>query len=101
VEHQIDKAVRPEKVKAEKEAQQDHSQSAQREREYLEKTRREDAQREDKRHRRGFSKRIANAWQRLSGRTIGENDQVTAGRDTGPEGGVPAPEGHRHLETKR
>ena len=101
VEHQVDKAVRPEKVKAEKEAQQDHSQSAQREREYLEKKRREDAQREDKRHRRGISKRIANAWQRLSGRTVGEDNQVIAEQNTGPEGGVPAPEGHRHLETKR
>lgn len=98
VEHQIDKVVRPEKVRAEKEAQEDHSKSAQREREYLAKQ--QAAEPSSAKKSRTLTKRLSNAWGRITGKTVGfENDKVHE-RDvpgTGPEDGVPAPDGKRHM----
>lgn len=103
VEHQFDKVVRPEKVRAEEEAAQDHSKSAQREREYLEQQR--EADRKNSKSEIRLGKRLSNAWGRLTGKSSPRNEQgVNRERGvpgTGPEDSVPAPEGDRHLEVKR
>jgi len=104
--HQVDKVVRPEKIKAEEEAQQDRSQSAQKERQYLDKQRLEEPDRRHspKKSSRSVSKRLSNAWGRITGKTGSlDNQGLSEERGipgTGPEDGVPAPDGHRHLEKK-
>lgn len=105
--HEFDKVARPEKVKAEEEAAQDHSQSAQKEREYLEKQRLQERQDQSspKESARGFKKRLSNAWGRVTGKTTAiANQGVSEERGTpgtGPEDGVPAPEGHRQQEKSK
>lgn len=105
--HEFDKMARPEKVKAEQEAEKDHSQSAQKEREYLEKQRLEEQESRSspKESGRGLKKRLSNAWGRVTGKTVGiDNQGVSQERGvpgTGPEDGVPAPEGHRQQEEHR
>ena len=104
--HQVDKVLRPKKIKAEEEAQQDRSQSAQKEREYLDKQRLDEL---GQRHSsttssQGATKRLSNAWGRITGKTVSlDNQGLREERGipgTGPEDGVPAPDGHRHLEKK-
>lgn len=103
--HQMDKVMRPEKVKAEEEAAIDHSKSAQREREYLEKQRKENLERQqsEKKPSRGLSKRVSHAWDRLMRRSVDTTDRSVKEErgtpGTGPEDGLPAPEGHRRLES--
>lgn len=105
VEHQIDKVVRPEKAKAEEEARQDNSKSAQKEREYLEKQRLKELE-SDKitpTPSPGLTKRLSNAWGRITGKTVSLDNQVVEERGvpgTGPEDGVPAPDGKRHFEKR-
>ena len=105
VEYQVEKAMHPDKVKAEEEAALDNSQSAKREREFLE------AQRQDMSHKHDgekgndkFTKRLSNAWGRLTGKTVSLNNQTVSDArgvpGTGPEDSVPAPDGDRHLELK-
>lgn len=104
--HQVDKVVRPEKVRAEEEAQHDHSKSAQKEREYLEKQRLDElnGRQNQKKSSRSLSKRLSNAWGRITGKAVAfDNQGLREERGipgTGPEDGVPAPEGHRHLEKR-
>lgn len=99
--HQFDKAVRPEKVKAEEEAQKDNSKSAQREREYLEHQRQIELERQSSsKPTRRFTKRLSDAWGRITGKTVGYDEQVEQRGipGTGPEDGVPAPDGKRHFD---
>lgn len=104
VTHEFDKVARPDKVKAEEEAAQDHSQSAQKEREYLEKQRIQEREKQQppKESGRALRKRLSNAWGRVTGKTTAvENQGVSEERGvpgTGPEDGIPAPDGHRQLE---
>ncbi|KAK5938921.1 hypothetical protein PMZ80_009113 [Knufia obscura] len=104
--HEVDKVVRPEKVIAEEKAKQDHSQSAQKEREYLERQRMNELEHQQTRRKssRSLSKRLSNAWGRLTGKTVSLDDQSLSDErgipGTGPEDGVPAPDGHRYLEKK-
>lgn len=104
IEHQFDKAMRPEKVKAEEEAAQDHSKSAQREREHLEKEKQQETHKEKKSDNR-LSKRLSSAWDRLIRRNTPRNEQGVSHErgvpGTGPEDSVPAPEGNRHLNIER
>lgn len=105
--HEFDKLARPEKVKAEEEAAQDHSQSAQREREYLEKQRLQerDQHNSPKESGRGMRKKLSSAWGRVTGKTTAiEHQGVSKERGvpgTGPEDGIPPPEGHRQQEKSR
>lgn len=102
--HQFDKLARPEKVKKEEEAAQDHSRSAQREREYLEKQRLKELEERHSRHEtgHGLMKSVSHTWDRVTGKaTVMKHQGVSEERGvpgTGPEDGVPAPDGHRHLE---
>ncbi|KAK5075452.1 hypothetical protein LTR64_001659 [Lithohypha guttulata] len=103
--YQFDKAVRPEKLKAEEEAEQDKSQSARKEREYLEQQRQNNSpEKTAKRSSHNLSKRLSIAWGRLTGRTASSDHDSTGVTEergtpgTGPEDGVPAPEGRRHME---
>ena len=97
--HQIDKLVRPEKAKADEEAAQDHSKSAEKEREHLEKARHDELERrhESKKSEQHVGTRLSTAWERLTGKSSAvENQGVGEERGTpgtGPEDGVPPPNG--------
>lgn len=102
--HQFDKVLHSEKVREEEEAAQDHSQSARKEREYLEKQRlaERECSHSPKESGRGLTKKLSTAWNRVTGKQAAiENQGVKEARGipgTGPEDGVPAPDGDRHLE---
>lgn len=106
VAHQFDKVVRPEKARADEEAAQDHSKSAEKERQYLEKVRLNELEKRSTRKKsdQSLGRRLSTAWGRLTGKTSAvENQGVSEERGipgTGPEDGVPPPDGHRHLERK-
>lgn len=93
VEHRFDKVVRPGKVEAEEEAQQDHSQSAKTEQAYLQKH--DSKHQQDSKSKRGMTKRLSNAWSRLTGKTVASDNQGLVDErgtpGTGPEDGIPAP----------
>lgn len=107
VTHQYDKVMRPEKVKAEEEAAEDHSKSAQKEKEYLENQRLTEPERKHspKKLEESLGRRLSTAWNRLTGRPLViENKGVREERGTpgtGPEDGVPPPDGGRHFHPEK
>ena len=99
LEYHKDKILHSEKVKAEEEAKRDKSQSAQKERDWLEK---QQEQQGGSKQRRSSSvlKRLTSRLKRVGSRKdeskyslISEKDTAIA--ESGPEDGVPAPEGRR------
>jgi hypothetical protein len=94
--HQKDKILNPDKIKAAEAAKIDNSESAKKEREFLERQRTEKAARDAKTEK-GVGARINRLFKRMS--TKDDEDQGIAegeGRGlpgTGPEDGVPPPEG--------
>jgi hypothetical protein len=101
--HEKDKLLNPEKVKAEEEAKQDKSESAKREREFLDKQRQEEEQAIlERKSRRSLTGKLSSAMSKLKFRK-GSTESEAAGQDqqvkrvvgTGPEDGIPAPDGHR------
>lgn len=96
VEHEFDKVVRPQKVEAEQEAGQDHSESAQKEQQYLEN------QRQSQKPKQSMTKRLSNAWGRLTGKTVADERYMVAKKrgvpGTGPEDGLPAPPGRSNYD---
>ena len=99
--HEKDKLLNPDKVKAEKEAARDKSQSAEKERQYLEQQRREKHKENGGRGiDSGLVSRLTKHFSRLSGGESQKEEDAKArpGRrvqGTGPEDGVPPPEGTR------
>ena len=99
--HEADKLLKPDKVKAAEEAARDKSQSAEKERQYLEQQRREHKNQGSGRGiDRGLVSRLTKHFSRLSGGEAQEEEDAPArpGRrvgGTGPEDGVPPPEGTR------
>ena len=95
-----DKVLHPEKVEAEKEAARDKSKSAEKERQYLEKQRLENKQKPPQADK-GFGTRLTNAFSRLSTWKSENEDTDSNQKDgtrvmgTGPEDGIPPPEGQR------
>ncbi|OQU95259.1 hypothetical protein CLAIMM_01492 [Cladophialophora immunda] len=101
--HEKDKLLNPEKVKMEEEAMRDKSESAEKERLYLEQQReaQEREARERRKAKRSLTGRFSSAFGKLKLRKD-SGDDVPAGEEqarrilgTGPEDGVPPPEGHR------
>ncbi|KIW32696.1 uncharacterized protein PV07_04225 [Cladophialophora immunda] len=101
--HEKDKLLNPEKVKMEEEAMRDKSESAEKERLYLEQQReaQEREARERRKAKRSLTGRFSSAFGKLKLRKD-SSDDVPAGEEqarrilgTGPEDGVPPPEGHR------
>lgn len=93
---QKDKLLDPEKVKAEEEAQQDKSKSAEKERQHLEQQRKAaEARANERKADRAISGRLSRAMARLKSNK--ESDERNPRRlpGTGPEDGIPAPEGQR------
>ncbi|KAJ9629249.1 hypothetical protein H2204_008889 [Knufia peltigerae] len=91
-----DKLINPEKVKAEEEAQQDKSKSAEKERLHLEQQRKAaEAKANERKADRSISGRLSRAMTKL--RSNKESDEKNPRRlpGTGPEDGIPAPEGRR------
>ena len=97
--HGKNKALHPEKVRQEEAEKRDKSQSAEKERQYLQKLREEELAQE-----RGLTDRMRDGLRLRSGEPIPRDpsspvkDTPTEGRGvpgTGPEDGVPPPEGHR------
>lgn len=116
VTRQVDKVVRPEKIKEEDEKAQDKSQSAEKERQYLaqeqqnqKKQPQKDASLQQRQKPRSVGRRLSRAWSRITGKTSAiENQGVSEERGvpgTGPEDGIPAPDGRldRYMDrdTKR
>lgn len=103
--HEKDKLLHPEKVKEEQEAQQDKSKSAEKERLYLERQRQaEEQEARDRKAERSLSSRLSHALGKLKTRedstsasTVGDGAERQGMREpgTGPEDGIPAPEGER------
>jgi len=93
VTHQKDKLLHPEKVKEEEEARKDKSQSAEQERQYLERLKLEEQKKDDE----SSSGRISKLVHRFTGKKQSEHEAETMRRisGTGPEDGIPAPEGER------
>jgi hypothetical protein len=100
--HEKDKLLNPDKVKMEEEAQRDKSQSAETERLYLEKQREaEEREARERKARRSLAGRLSNAVGKL-GLQKRSADNTSTGEEqakrilgTGPEDGVPPPEGQR------
>ena len=95
VKYKKDKLLHPEKVKQEEEAKKDKSQSAEKEREHLEKLKLEEAQKgENDKSRSG---RLSKLFGRFKGKkeSEGATGSVRRVSGTGPEDGIPAPEGKR------
>ncbi|KIW66912.1 hypothetical protein, variant 2 [Phialophora macrospora] len=102
VAHEKDKLLNPDKVKMEEEAQRDKSQSAETERLYLEKQREaEEREARERKARRSLAGRLSNAVSKLGLRKQSADSTPTGEAQakrilgTGPEDGVPPPEGHR------
>ncbi|OAL24476.1 hypothetical protein AYO20_10634 [Fonsecaea nubica] len=101
--HEKDKLLNPEKVEMEEEAKRDKSQSAEKERLYLERQReaQEREARERRKAKRSLTGRFSSALGKLGLRKDssddGPADEQLSKRipGTGPEDGVPPPEGHR------
>lgn len=98
--HGKDKLFHPGKVQEEEEASRDKSQSAEKERQYLEKERQEKEKEErDRKADRGLSSRAARAFSQLRGSMVMVKEKETRNGQrlvgTGPEDGVPPPEGKR------
>ncbi|OCT51390.1 IQ calmodulin-binding domain-containing protein [Cladophialophora carrionii] len=100
--HEKDKLLDPDKVRMEEEAQRDKSQSAETERLYLKKQREaEEREVRERKAKRSLTGRLSNAIGRLKFRG-GSGDNAPVGEEqakrimgTGPEDGVPPPEGRR------
>ncbi|ETI22617.1 hypothetical protein G647_06693 [Cladophialophora carrionii CBS 160.54] len=100
--HEKDKLLDPDKVRMEEEAQRDKSQSAETERLYLKKQREaEEREVRERKAKRSLTGRLSNAISRLKFRgdsgdnaPVGE-EQAKRIMGTGPEDGVPPPEGRR------
>lgn len=101
--HEKDKLIHPEKVKMEEEASRDKSQSAEKERQHLERQR-EALEREERERKaqKSLTGKLSNALDKLKVRkdstlddSSGDEDQPSRVPGTGPEDGVPAPEGRR------
>ncbi len=94
VKYEKDKLLHPERAKQEEETRKDKSQSAEKERQYLEKLKLEEAQKGegDK-----SSGRISKIFGRFRGKkeSEGEPDSLQRVSDTGPEDEIPAPDGKR------
>ncbi|KIV84529.1 hypothetical protein PV11_00303 [Exophiala sideris] len=101
--HGKDKLLNPEKVKAEEQAKQDKSESAKKERLYLERQREAEAgQHHGKKDGQSMGTRLAHTLDKLKLQTGGANDSTVKKEEeprrmpgTGPEDGVPAPGGRR------
>ncbi|OAP60115.1 hypothetical protein AYL99_05117 [Fonsecaea erecta] len=101
--HEKDKLLNPEKVKMEEEAKRDKSQSAEKERQYLEQQReaQEREARERRKAKRSVTGMVSSAFGKLKLRKDSSDDAPAAGEQvkrilgTGPEDGVPPPEGRR------
>jgi len=101
--HAKDKLLNPEKIKAEEQAKQDKSGSAEKERVYLEQQREAEAtQRHGQKGDKSLGTRLVHALDKLKVQTDGANDSAVKKEEeprrmpgTGPEDGVPAPEGRR------
>ncbi|EXJ58407.1 hypothetical protein A1O7_05832 [Cladophialophora yegresii CBS 114405] len=100
--HEKDELLNPDKVRMEEEAQRDKSQSAETERLYLKKQREaEDREFRERKAKRSLTGRLSNAISKLRFRGVsGDNapvgeEQAKRIMGTGPEDGVPPPEGHR------
>ncbi|KIW91655.1 uncharacterized protein Z519_07623 [Cladophialophora bantiana CBS 173.52] len=102
VTHEKDKLLNPEKVKMEEEAKRDKSQSAEKERLYLEQQR-ETQEREarERKAQRSLTGTLSSAFGKLGFRKDSTDDAPVGEEQarrilrTGPEDGVPPPEGHR------
>ncbi len=98
--HEKDKLIHPDRVKMEEEAQRDKSQSAEKERQYLAQQREVPAKRKAKaKAKRSLTGKLTSALGRLR---VGQESPVDDGEGalkrvpgTGPEDGIPAPEGQR------
>ncbi|KIY00739.1 uncharacterized protein Z520_03404 [Fonsecaea multimorphosa CBS 102226] len=98
-----DKLLNPEKVKMEEEAKRDKSQSAEKERQYLEQQREAQEREARERHKakRSVTGIVSGAFGKLklrkesSDNAAVEEEQGKRILGTGPEDGVPPPEGHR------
>lgn len=100
LEHEKDKILHPDKVKQQDEQQKDRSQSAEKERQYLEKRRLEDETKRQgkKKTDESLSTRIARKLGLRSREDSNREPPRAGGRGipgTGPEDGVPPPEGKR------
>lgn len=103
--HAKDKLLDPEKVRMEEEAKRDKSQSAEKERQYLERQR--EAEVQERRAKRSLTGKLSSAFEKLrlrkaspdtggAARATGEEPvRVRRVIGTGPEDGIPAPEGQR------
>lgn len=97
--HEKDKILNPEKVKLEEEAKQDNSKSAEKERQYLEQQREaEEREARERKAKRSLTGRMSDAFGKMKLRK-GSVDAAPAEAQgkrvpgTGPEDGVPAPDG--------
>ena len=98
VAHEKDKLFHPEKVRAEEEDQRDKSQSAEKERQHLEKLKLEQEKEQEGKVDLNKSKRLSKVFSNLKGNRNGEKGRPPDWRripGTGPEDGIPAPEGKR------
>ena len=97
--HEKDKLLNPEKIKAEEAAQQDQSKSAEKERLYLEQQRKAaEAEADERQANRSLSARLSRSLGKLKpqkGSIDHEGTEPKRSPGTGPEDGVPAPEGKR------
>jgi hypothetical protein len=100
--HQKDKLLNPEQVQMEEEAKRDKSESAEKERLYLEQQRKdEEREARERRAERSLTGKLSDAFGKLKFRKESLDDAPCEGESvkrvlgTGPEDGVPAPEGHR------
>ncbi|KIW56298.1 hypothetical protein, variant [Exophiala xenobiotica] len=97
--HEKDKVLNPEKIKAAEAAQQDQSKSAEKERLYLEQQRKAAQVEADKRQaNRSLSARLSRSLGKLKlqkGSIDHHGTEPKRAPGTGPEDGVPAPEGKR------
>ncbi|KIW19592.1 hypothetical protein PV08_00165 [Exophiala spinifera] len=95
--HEKDKLINPAKVKAEEEAQQDKSMSAEMERLHLLEQQREaaEARANERKADRSISGRLSRAMSRLKPYKESEERSPRRLPGTGPEDGIPAPEGQR------
>jgi hypothetical protein len=94
--HEKDKLLNPDKVKQEEEAKKDHSESAEKERQFLEQQRK--AQEQDRNSKWSFSRKVSDAFGKLRLKKSSTTDSTRSNdiqpqRDlgTGPEDGIPRP----------
>lgn len=97
VKHEVNKVFRPEKAKVEEEKRQDKSESAEKERLYLEQ---EHRRQEEERKKQALPQRAGNRFSRALKRLTGKKDEPPFASNrgvpgSGPEDGVPPPEGKR------